>query len=185
MHRITSQDFSGVRAGWTHEQTYTYLNVDRRTYERWLSGRSRIPFMAYELLRIVVAGQLPATGKDWHGWRFYDGKLFSPEGVAYAEGEIRAILYQYALIRELKLQLRLAHEENARISLGEAWQGWRFIDEKLISPEGMEYFQWEIRALPFLHTKIAELLQHVPPPQHASAHNVVTLDVHKRAPARR
>ena len=63
MHRITSQDFSGVRAGWTHEQTYTYLNVDRRTYERWLSGRSRIPFMAYELLRIVVAGQLPATAR--------------------------------------------------------------------------------------------------------------------------
>ena len=65
--------------------------------------------------------------------------------MAYTEGEIRAIMYQYALIRELKLQLRLAREENARISLGRAWQGWGFMDDKLISPKGMEYFQWEIR----------------------------------------
>lgn len=65
------------RAG---EDARALLGVNRATWSRWRRGKSRVPLAVLNLLRIVVAGELPQGGKDWHGWRFLDGRLYDPSG---------------------------------------------------------------------------------------------------------
>ena len=104
---ITPRELWTVRyeqGGWSREQAWQYLNVDRRTYERWEDGRSRIPFMAYELLRIAAAGELPTADPVWAGWRFFRDKLVSPERVEFGAGEIRALPYLWALVHHYQHQ---------------------------------------------------------------------------------
>ena len=45
------------------------------------------------------------------GWVIKGDQLISPENVIYSSGEIRSIQYLYAIIADLKLQLRLNEKE--------------------------------------------------------------------------
>jgi len=65
-------------AGLSIEQTAKVLHVTRRTVQLWISGRVRIPYAAYRLVRILGRYELPDPG--WAGWVFHSGKLWSPEG---------------------------------------------------------------------------------------------------------
>ena len=62
-----------------------------RTYRRWEKGIRKAPRWAYKLLESYAIGQLPNAGKKWQGWRFYDGRLWSPEDRDFTAGEIRAL----------------------------------------------------------------------------------------------
>lgn len=62
------------------------LGVCRRTVRYWDRGRSRVPWSAVRLLRVLRAGELPATG--WEGWRVLDGgRLVTPAGVVFCAHE--------------------------------------------------------------------------------------------------
>lgn len=61
--------------------TAKLLRVSERTVLNWESGRYRIPYSAYRLMRIARGGQF--WGRDWRGWFVRDGVLWSPEGYAF------------------------------------------------------------------------------------------------------
>lgn len=46
------------------------------------------------------------NNEGFEGWHIINGFLVSPENIEYSAGEIRSIQYLYALIAELKTQLR-------------------------------------------------------------------------------
>jgi len=51
------------------------LCVAKRTVINWEKGRSRIPYSAFKLVRIMRHYELP---EPWDGWRIYRGELWSP-----------------------------------------------------------------------------------------------------------
>jgi hypothetical protein len=61
------------------------LGVSRRTVRYWDAGRSRVPWSAVRLLRILRAGELPSD--HWPGWRVQGDQLITPAGVAFRSGE--------------------------------------------------------------------------------------------------
>lgn len=83
----------------------TLADVDRRTWRRWLTGRHRIPAAVLALARILAAGELPQGGALWSGWRFHDGALFDPEGIAHTPDSIQV----WAITRQ-QLQAMRARE---------------------------------------------------------------------------
>ena len=59
------------------------------------------PACGAELLRVVGAEYFPRlAGRGWMGWRFAQGKLWSPEGHGFSAGDIRALPYVHALAAE-------------------------------------------------------------------------------------
>ncbi len=79
--------------------------VHRTTLSRWLDGTSTVPVSALNLLRIVSTGRLPSMGKEWQGWCFQGGDLFTPSNFPVSAGEILAMPYRRALIREQEKQI--------------------------------------------------------------------------------
>jgi hypothetical protein len=79
--------------------------VHRTTLSRWLDGSSTVPKSALNLLRIVASGRLPTMGKEWSGWCFQGADLFTPANFPVSPGEILAIPYRRALIREQQKQV--------------------------------------------------------------------------------
>lgn len=59
-------------------QAAKLLHVTTRTLHNWESGSTSIPGATYKLLRLLCGMELP--GRDWEGWSFNRGTLWSPEG---------------------------------------------------------------------------------------------------------
>lgn len=85
---ITADEFKNARlhAAWTVETAADRLKVTRRTVRNWESGARRVPYFAYELLRILGCHNLP--GPAWQGWRIVDDTLYSPEGLGFKAVDI-------------------------------------------------------------------------------------------------
>lgn len=66
------------RLGFTVVDVARFLQVTPRTVHAWISGRVRIPFAAYKLLRVQLHYELP--GDAWQGWHLSAGRLYTPEG---------------------------------------------------------------------------------------------------------
>ncbi len=99
-----------VLGGFTRDGILDYLGVDRRTWERWLAGTSRIPPAVWELLRIRAAGELPAgTTTDWVGWRFSDGRLYDPADTWHTPETIRVWHWTAQQLADLDARDRLKH----------------------------------------------------------------------------
>jgi hypothetical protein len=79
--------------------------VHRTTLSRWLDGTSTVPLSVLNLLRIVSSGRLPTMGKEWDGWTFQAGDLFTPANVAVSPGEILAMPFRRALLRDQAKQI--------------------------------------------------------------------------------
>lgn len=80
-----------------------YLGVCVRTIRHWDAGRSRVPWSAVRLLRLLRAGELGGLLDGWEGWTIYRDRLVSPDGRAYLERDMRRLwltLTQAALFRE-------------------------------------------------------------------------------------
>lgn len=103
---ITPEELRRVRfvlGGMTREQAQALVGVSRRQWTRYETGESRIPKSVYELLRIIAAGFLPPTAGDaWHGWSFFRGELYSPEGNGFRPGDVRAIPYLWMQVDEYR-----------------------------------------------------------------------------------
>jgi len=88
--------------GFSIEEAAAACHTSARTYKKWETTKNH-PTWAKSIL-LCKAGIL--QDKGFQGWRIYEGKLISPEGYEFSSGEIRSIIYQYALIAELENQLR-------------------------------------------------------------------------------
>jgi hypothetical protein len=66
------------RLGFSVVDVAKFLQVTPRTVHAWISGRVRIPFAAYKLLRVQLHYELP--GDSWQGWHLSAGRLYTPEG---------------------------------------------------------------------------------------------------------
>lgn len=107
-----------------HDRTSAakFFRITPRTLFNWEAGRTSIPFAAFKLLRLMLRSELP--GKDWQGWCFNQGTLWSPEGHGYTPRDfgwlsltIRQARLFSVLYRErcaLQLELRAAKVEAAQ-----------------------------------------------------------------------
>lgn len=68
----------------SREEVACLLHVTPRTVALWETGKSRIPYAAFKLLRVLVALELP--GEAWKGWTIQGDTLWSPEGRPYSAG---------------------------------------------------------------------------------------------------
>jgi hypothetical protein len=59
--------------GWTNDDVAKFLQVSVRTVQLWISGRVRVPYAAYKLLRLQLRYELP--GEAWNGWTISAGRL--------------------------------------------------------------------------------------------------------------
>ncbi|OOG85220.1 hypothetical protein B0E41_09005 [Hydrogenophaga sp. A37] len=64
--------------GFSAADVANFLQVSPRTVQLWISGRVRIPYMAFKLLRLQLRYELP--GEAWAGWHLSAGRLYTPEG---------------------------------------------------------------------------------------------------------
>ena len=83
----------------TQKQCASYLRVKTHVVQAWEQGRDPVPFMAFELLRLVYEGAtFKLSHKDWDGW-FIDqsGKLVSPDRgkLSFSPGELSYVRETY------------------------------------------------------------------------------------------
>ena len=64
--------------GLTVDDVANFLQVTPRTVQLWISGRVRVPYAAYKLMRLQLHYELP--GAAWEGWHLSAGRLYTPEG---------------------------------------------------------------------------------------------------------
>lgn len=85
---IDPQDFRDTRkaARLTVDQAARRLFVTGRTVRNWEAGRTRIPYAAYKLLKVLNGYALP--GDAWEGWSLARGALWSPAGHRFLPGEL-------------------------------------------------------------------------------------------------
>ena len=101
---IDPQAFRDLRrfSGMTRKQAAEALDVTPRCIQNWETGGSRIPWMAYRLLRVLRGVGLP--GIEWQGWQIHKGKLYSPAGrgfdVAHLE-HIELVFTQARMFRQM------------------------------------------------------------------------------------
>ena len=88
------RDTYWLKGGFSYVEARELVGVDRRTWRRWESGNARIPYAAYELLRIIAAGELPRGAEGWEGFRFFRGLLYTPEGAELTPGDLRAAVFR-------------------------------------------------------------------------------------------
>lgn len=93
-----------VTARLTQRQAADYLGVTPRTMRNWETGRTRIPYPAFKLIRMRAGGIVHAPG--WDGWRFgRGGALFSPDGRSFQPWE----LYHLRLVFSMSRYFQQAH----------------------------------------------------------------------------
>lgn len=64
--------------GLSVDDAANFLQVTPRTVQLWISGRVRVPYAAYKLMRLQLRYELP--GSAWDGWHLSAGRLYTPEG---------------------------------------------------------------------------------------------------------
>jgi DNA-binding transcriptional regulator YiaG len=107
-----------------------FLRVTPRTIYSWETARAAIPCATLKLLRLLVRAELP--GKDWQGWSFSRGTLWSPEGHGFKASDFswlsltirqarmfRAAYRDRSILRQA-LQAAMAEAAEARIAAATA-----------------------------------------------------------------
>jgi transcriptional regulator with XRE-family HTH domain len=99
-------------AGLSIDEAAKLLHVTPRTIRYWFSGQVTVPYAAYKLVRVLRWFELP--GKQWSGWHFHGGKLWTPEGHGFEPRDsnwwsllVRQARSFHSLYRD-NLQLRAA-----------------------------------------------------------------------------
>ena len=73
------------------------LGVEARTVRNWEAGKTRIPYAAFKLLRLLTGGELP--GAAWAGFFVHGDVLYSPERKAFTAGELAYLSNVFAMAR--------------------------------------------------------------------------------------
>lgn len=70
---------------------FELAQVNRTTFQRWLTGQSNPPLATLELFRLDALKEPPSTHKEWLGWTFTQGKLWTPANRGFSPFEIAQI----------------------------------------------------------------------------------------------
>ncbi len=110
-HAASGVQFKDARrdAGLSRAQACRLLHVTQRTIRNWEIPDAKVPWLAYEIMRIHGCHELP--GEAWRGWRVVGDKLYSPERLAFAAHEASWWSLTCAMAREW----RRAQEEGSRL----------------------------------------------------------------------
>ena len=73
------------------------LGVEVRTVRNWETGKTRVPYAAFKLLRLLTGGELP--GAAWAGFFVRGNVLYSPEQKAFTAGELAYLSNVFAMAR--------------------------------------------------------------------------------------
>jgi len=76
-------------AGLSKTKAAKLCGVSLRTWSSWERGERKMPYATWCWFVTITEG-IPMNG-DWSGWRFFKGKLWTPENDGFKAGEIRAI----------------------------------------------------------------------------------------------
>ena len=87
------------------------LHVTSRTIHNWETGKVKIPYSVFRLLRISTEFELP--GDAWRGWKLLDDALWSPEGKKYAAADLSYLSLTFAMARQFRLDSAKRHAKRA------------------------------------------------------------------------
>ena len=116
---VGAKDFCLLRQhllGITRHQCAAYLRVIPKTVERWETGRLKVPFIVFELLRLVYESvQFRLSHPEWDGWFIgeSDGFFVSP-GVGRLDitpGQLNSLPYLRQSNRALESENRSLQKE--------------------------------------------------------------------------
>ncbi len=96
----------------TRKECAAYLRVTIRSVQKWETGNEAVPFMAFELLRVVFeSSSFRLSNKDWQGW-FIDsnGRLVSPN-----RGSLSFSPDELSFIRETHQVKSMYQQENKQL----------------------------------------------------------------------
>lgn len=98
----------------TQQQCAAYLRIKLYTLRAWEQGREQVPFMAFELLRVVYEGaNFKLSHPAWDGW-FIErktGRLVSPD-----RGNLSFTPHEFSYIRETHRHKTILEQDNQRLS---------------------------------------------------------------------
>ncbi len=88
IRRITPEQFRETRefTGKSREDVAEFLGVSLRTVGHWETGKARVPYAAFRLLRVALRGDM--LDPAWQGYRIARGRLVTPEGYAFGPGDM-------------------------------------------------------------------------------------------------
>jgi len=111
------------------------FRITERTALNWEAGKTRIPYAAFKLLRLLLRDELPG----WSDWRFEAGQLVSPEGHRYGPKDFswlsltvrqaKASGALYAEHKAWRLKLEAAQRRISVLEILLATPGRRLVDE--------------------------------------------------------
>lgn len=73
------------------------LHVSEATVLNWESGRARIPYAAYRLLKVLRNHEMP--DQAWDGWRLSGDTLYSPTNRSFKPHELLYISHYFTMAR--------------------------------------------------------------------------------------
>lgn len=96
----------------TRKQCAAYLRVTISTVKDWETGNDTVPFMAFELLRVVFdSAHSRLSNKNWQGWFIdSDGRLVSPD-----RGSLSFSAHELSFIRETHQVKAMYENENKQL----------------------------------------------------------------------
>lgn len=96
----------------SREQCATYLRVAVSKIQRWETGKAEVPFMAFEILRLVFeSAHFKLSSKYWQGWFIdNDGRLVSPD-----RGDLSFSPHELSFIRETHQIKTMYETENKKL----------------------------------------------------------------------
>lgn len=100
-----------VLARLTQKEAAAILHVTSRTIHNWETGKVKIPYSAFRLLRINTGYELP--GDSWKGWKLSGDSLWSPEGKRYAADDLSYLSLTFAMARQFRLDSAKRHAKHA------------------------------------------------------------------------
>lgn len=88
IRRITPEQFRETRefTGKSREDVAEFLGVSLRTVGHWETGKARVPYAAFRLLRVALRGDM--LDPAWQDYRIARGRLVTPEGYAFGPGDL-------------------------------------------------------------------------------------------------
>lgn len=81
----------------SREDAACMLAVTVKTLSNWETGRSRIPYAAFKLLKVLTGYELP--GEAWERWSLRGDSLWSPDGRSFKAWELMQLVHVFSEAR--------------------------------------------------------------------------------------
>jgi hypothetical protein len=94
------------------------LGVTPRTVSFWEAGRTRIPYAAFRLLRVMLGGELPGPAREWEGFFIRGDRLYSPENHGFTAADLSWLSLTFRRSEAFNSLYRQVDQLKAEVSNG-------------------------------------------------------------------